>query len=86
MRTTLAAYRGTQAHAAPFHVMAKPIGPICNLDCKQVRTSLLVDPKELRKSDVVRTETAKAAAAIAEHMAGYMAGYSISAPEPVEVA
>ncbi len=34
MRTTRAAYRGTQANAAPFHVMAKPIGPICNLDCK----------------------------------------------------
>ena len=53
---------------------------------EQVRTSLLVDPKELRKSDAVRAETAKAAAAIAQHMAGYMAGYSISALEPVEVA
>ena len=20
--------------AAPFHIIAKPIGPICNLDCK----------------------------------------------------
>ena len=53
---------------------------------EQVRTSLLIDPKELRKSETVRGETAKAAAAIAEHMAGYMAGYSILAPEPVEVA
>ena len=53
---------------------------------EQVRTSLLVDPKELRKSEAVRLQTAKAAAAIAQHMAGYMAGYSISAPEPVEVA
>ena len=54
---------------------------------EQVRTSLLVDPKELRKSETVRSETAKAAAAIAQHMAGYMAGYSIAATEqPVEVA
>jgi hypothetical protein len=53
---------------------------------EQVRTSLLVDPKELRKSETVRAETAKAAAAIAQHMAGYMAGYSILATEPVEVA
>lgn len=53
---------------------------------EQVRHSLLVDPKELRKSDAVRAETAKAAAAIAQHMADYMAGYSISAPETVEVA
>src|SRR5258706_11562318 len=22
------------AHRAPFHIMSKPIGPICNLDCK----------------------------------------------------
>jgi len=53
---------------------------------EQVRTSLLVDPQELRKSETVRAETAKAAAAIAQHMAGYMAGYSISTAEPVEVA
>jgi hypothetical protein len=53
---------------------------------EQVRTALLVDPQELRKSDIVRTETAKAAAAIAQHMAGYMAGCSISSREPVEVA
>jgi hypothetical protein len=53
---------------------------------EKVRSSLLVDPNALRKSETVRAETAKAAAAIAQHMAGYMAGYSISAPEPVEVA
>ena len=53
---------------------------------EQVRTSLLIDPKELRKSDAVRAETAKAASAIAQQMAGYMAGYSISVPESVEVA
>jgi hypothetical protein len=45
----------------------------------EVRTSLLVDPKDLRKSDTVRTDTAKAAAAIAQHMAGYMGGYQTSA-------
>ena len=43
----------------------------------QVRATLLVDPKDLRKSESVRTETAKAAAGIAEHMAAYMAGYSV---------
>jgi hypothetical protein len=53
---------------------------------EQVRTSLLVDPKELRKSESARAETAKAAAVIAQHMAGYMAGYSVPVFEPVEVA
>jgi hypothetical protein len=42
---------------------------------EQVRRSLLVDPKELRKSEISRSETARAAAAIAQQMAGYMAGY-----------
>ena len=46
----------------------------------QVRASLLVDPQELRKSESVRTETAKAAAAIARRMAGYMAGYTVPIP------
>lgn len=45
----------------------------------QVRASLLVDPAELRKSEDVRTQTAKAAARIAEQMAGYMAGYRFTA-------
>lgn len=53
---------------------------------EQVRNSLIVDPKELRRSDSKRSETAKAAAGIAQHMAGYMAGYAIPAHEPVEVA
>jgi hypothetical protein len=44
---------------------------------EQVRNALLVDPKELRKSDSVRTETARAAADIAQRMAVYMAGYSV---------
>lgn len=48
---------------------------------EQVRCSLLVDPKELRGSESVRSKTASAAAAIAQQMAGYMAGYSV--PEPV---
>ena len=47
----------------------------------QVRSSLLIDPGELRKSASARTETARAAAAIAQHMAGYMAGYSMKPPE-----
>jgi hypothetical protein len=45
----------------------------------QVRASLLVDPKELRRSDDVREETRKAAAAIAQQMAGYMAAYQVPA-------
>jgi hypothetical protein len=52
----------------------------------QVRSSLLVDPNALRASESVRTETAKAAAAIAERMAGYMTGYPPATSEPVEVA
>ena len=44
---------------------------------EQVKNSLLVDPNSLRKSESVRAETAKAAAAIAQHMAGYMAGYAV---------
>lgn len=45
----------------------------------QVRSTLLVDPKELRASETVRSDTAKAAADIAQHMAGYMAGYNRAA-------
>jgi hypothetical protein len=44
---------------------------------EQVRTSLLVDPTELRKSESRRAETALAAAAISARMAGYMAGYTV---------
>ena len=47
----------------------------------EVRSSLLVDPQELRKSESVRSETAKAAAAIANRMEAYMSGYSIPAPQ-----
>ena len=43
----------------------------------QVRASLLVDPQELRKSESVRNETAKAANAISARMAAFMNGYSI---------
>lgn len=38
----------------------------------EVRHALLVDPKELRKSELVRANTAKAAAEIAQRMAAYM--------------
>jgi hypothetical protein len=38
----------------------------------EVRRSLLVDTKELRKSEVLRVDTAKAAADIAHRMAAYM--------------
>ena len=43
----------------------------------QIRSSLLIDPKELRRSDDVREETRKAAASIAQQMAGYMAAYQV---------
>jgi hypothetical protein len=43
----------------------------------QVRASLLVDPQELRKSESVRSETAKAATAIAQRMQAYMGVYSV---------
>jgi hypothetical protein len=46
----------------------------------QVRASLLVDPQELRKSELIRSETARAATAICDRMAAYMAGYSAPAP------
>lgn len=47
---------------------------------EQVRSSLLVDPKELREFESVRSKTADAAAAIAQRMAGYMTGYSVAEP------
>ena len=43
----------------------------------QVRSSLLVDPQELRKSESIRSETAKAATAIAQRMQAYMGVYSV---------
>ena len=43
----------------------------------EVRASLLVDPQELRKSESIRSETAKNATAIANRMAAYMGGYSV---------
>jgi hypothetical protein len=46
----------------------------------QVRASLLVDPNDLRKSELVRTETAKTASAIADRMKAYMGGYSVPTP------
>jgi hypothetical protein len=38
----------------------------------EVRRSLLVDPQELRKSETMRSDTAKMAADIAQRMAAYM--------------
>jgi hypothetical protein len=46
----------------------------------EVRASLLVDPQELRKSESIRSETAKAASAIAGRMSAYMCGYSVPTP------
>lgn len=46
----------------------------------RVRASLLVDPKELRESEVMREETARKAAAICNHMRGYVGAYSLSDP------
>ena|SRR5437588_2257241 len=51
---------------------------------EQVRASLLVDPKQLRESESVRAETAKAAMSIADRMAIYMSGYSVpTSPLPM---
>ena len=47
---------------------------------EQVRASLLIDPQELRKSESIRSETAKNASAIALRMQAYMAGYTVPAP------
>jgi hypothetical protein len=38
----------------------------------EVRKTLVVDPKELRKSETIRSDTAKAAVDIAQRMAAYM--------------
>jgi hypothetical protein len=38
----------------------------------EVRRALVVDPKELRKSETVRSDTAKAAVDIMQRMAAYM--------------
>ena len=46
----------------------------------QVRASLLVDPQELRRSESIRTDTAKKAAEIAHIMGAYMTGYSVVTP------
>jgi hypothetical protein len=46
----------------------------------EVRRSLIVDPKELRKSEAVRSDTARAAVDIAQRMAAYM-GVPTSAVE-----
>jgi hypothetical protein len=45
----------------------------------QVRASLVVDPQELRRSESIRSETAKKASAICDRMAAYMGGYSLPA-------
>ncbi len=42
---------------------------------EHVRASLVIDPSELRKSESCREGVARAAAAIAEQMRGYMGGY-----------
>ena len=44
----------------------------------EIRSSLVVDPDTLRKSESVRVETARAAARIADQMASYMAGYQLA--------
>jgi len=46
---------------------------------EQVRASLLVDPAELRESEIVRRETAAKAAMITRQMSAYMAGYQVAA-------
>jgi hypothetical protein len=48
-----------------------------------VRASLIVDPNELRKSEIARSDTAKAAAQIAARMAAYMGVSPTGASETV---
>jgi hypothetical protein len=52
----------------------------------EARAKLLVDPKELRQSEAARNETAKTAAAIAAHMAGYMGACQIGSIANLEAA
>ena len=47
---------------------------------EEARASLLVDPQQLRSSEVLRTETAKTASAIASKMAPYLGVYPATAP------
>ncbi len=51
----------------------------------EIRTSLLVDPTELRKSESMRTDAAKAATDIAQRMAAYM-GVPVTLPTSSGVA
>ena len=44
----------------------------------EIRSSLLVNPETLRKSESVRMDTARTAAQIADRMAGYMAGFQLA--------
>ncbi len=50
-------------HGLPFHVMTKPIGPICNLDCEYcfylTKTNLYPAEKDFRMSDNVLEEYIK---------------------------
>jgi hypothetical protein len=48
-----------------------------------VRASLIVDPNELRQSEIARSDTAKAAAQIAARMAAYMGVPPTGASETV---
>jgi len=52
---------------------------LCALSISMWSARKQVDPQELRKSESVRNETAKVAAAIAQRMSPYVAGYSVPA-------
>ena len=49
------------AAAAPFHIIAKPIGPICNLDCKYCfyleKENLYPSTSDWRMSEAGRAES-----------------------------
>ena len=61
----------TTASSAPFHVMTKPIGPICNLDCKYCfyleKENLYAGNHRWQMSDAVLEEYVRQYIEAAEH-------------------
>jgi hypothetical protein len=71
---------GPRTFSQIAHILHLSLPPDSTMECEaaEVRGSLLVDPQELRKSESVRNETAKAAIAISARMSAYM--YSVPTP------
>src|SRR5205823_10594896 len=60
LRAMTAAAAATTAEGRPFHVLTKPVGPICNLDCKYCfyleKERLYPGERSWRMSDAVLEE------------------------------